>query len=137
MTTNEQAAPALRVWDGLTLETRYGVGRAARRNRGHHSGAKLHRICFEVIVAADDAARAHAAKYPNTLTAEWLRRQERGDARPVIFRAAPVCGCTSGQHAALVMSGVGLVTCEKCGPGQYGHGGVKLPEVAAAEGGAA
>jgi hypothetical protein len=97
-----------RTWENLILETRYEVGRAAHRNRGSYSGAKLHHVASEYIVGLVDET---IIPLHGTLGAKF-----RVDRKPVLFSCRPCCGCTQGQRAALPVrdATVAQITCTRC-----------------------
>jgi len=101
-----------RIWDNYILRTRYSTGRAARNNRRSYSGQKIHRIAIEEIVGLVDENVDEAV---GTLGHRFKMARLRG--KDVFeFSSWPLCGCTSGQHAAMEVANA-TVTCEKCGGG--------------------
>ena len=100
-----------RVWGNYKLERRIEFGHAARRNRGHFTGQKIHRLRTEYIVEVIDEAAERAIVTYNTLGHRFLR-----DRKPVLFTVYPCCGVTSGQFAGIPVSGYtqASVTCTRC-----------------------
>lgn len=99
-----------RTWGGYTLENRIEFGSAAHRNRGRHSGVKIHRLMTEYVIAVDPSVEEVR---PGSFGAIFLKT-----GKPVLFACHPVCGTTGGQHAGKPVAGLtaGHVTCTKCFP---------------------
>lgn len=95
-----------RTWSGLILESRTEFGSAARKNRGRHAGAKVHRLHSEYVVGLEDGHTPHPSSYGAIF-------QLTG--KPVLFSCRPFCGCTQGQKAGKPTGQTEAdVTCEKC-----------------------
>lgn len=90
------AKPVVREWGGYTLETRFAVGRTGSSHRGT-TGAKLHLLRTEVVIAEAGEHRAGTFRVGDTLSTQG------------------VCN-NQGQHNAVVVKGrdTDAVTCEKC-----------------------
>jgi len=95
-----------RTWNNLILETRTEYGSAARRNRGRHSGHKIHRLNCEYVIGVVDESQASGE-----VGHKFLKT-----GNPVLFSVWPACGCTQGQMAGLPYPKLTAehVTCEKC-----------------------
>lgn len=95
-------------WGNYMLGLRCEYGSAAHRNRGKHSGAKVHRVVSKYVVAVIDPSKETRQ---DTFGAAFLRTN-----KPQLFSCRPACGCTSGQHAARPDSRLTAehVNCSKC-----------------------
>ena len=95
-------------WDNYRLGVRVEFGHAAHRNRGRNTGVKVHRVVSKYVVGVIDESKETRS---DTFGAQFIRHR-----KPVLFGCRPVCGCTSGQHAARPDSRLTAerVTCAKC-----------------------
>ena len=95
-------------WGNYKTEARREFGCAARRNRAHFSGTKVHRlVCTYVVGLIDESITDR----PDTFGEKFRRT-----GKPVLFSCHPACGCTSGQHAGQPNARLTSenVTCAKC-----------------------
>lgn len=110
-----------RTWGGLVLETRVEYGHAARKNRGRHSGTKVHRVISEYVVDLEPGYEPKPGTVGHVFLVgerklDGIGRTVRTPRVPVLFACRPACGCCQGQHGARPYPGLteDKVTCEKC-----------------------